>query len=101
MVSYGCDFGKGGALVATRHEKRINISLSEDMLKRLDYYASLFGIPRASMCSMLIGQGIVAWDKSISITDSMVQQINASLSGDITKRLRGQIEKSGADGGET
>lgn len=88
-----------------RKEKRINISLSDEMIERLDYYSGLFGIPRASMCTMLIGQGIVAWDKSMYMTESMVQQLHDRIAQEIQKRVvvrAGTAESaSGENSGKT
>lgn len=81
----------------TKHEKRVNISLSDEMLTRLDYYSALFGIPRASMCTMLIGQGIVAWDKSLSVTETMISRLNEQLSQEIQKRVVVRVAGSEGD----
>ena len=78
-----------------RKEKRINISLSDEMLERLDHYSALFGIPRASMCTMLIGQGIFAWDKSLSLSEEMTQQVNSRLAEEIQKRLLTKVQGGG------
>lgn len=44
---------------------RIQVNLSEEMVERCDYYAKKMGVTRSSLCSMLIGQGIMSFDKSI------------------------------------
>lgn len=37
------------------------------MVKRVDYYAHSMGVSRSALCSMLIGQSIMSYDKSFDI----------------------------------
>lgn len=54
---------------------KVQITLSEDMVNRIDDYAKAMGISRSALCATFIGQGIMSYDKSFDIIS------NAAVSG--------------------
>lgn len=46
---------------------RCQVNLSDEMVERVDLYAKKMGVSRSSLCSILIGQGIMTFDKSLDI----------------------------------
>lgn len=46
---------------------RVQVNLSDEMVKKVDSYAHGMGVSRSALCSMLIGQGILSYDKSFDL----------------------------------
>lgn len=45
--------------------------MNDEMVSRVDYYAKKMGISRSALCSVLIGQGIMGYDKTFEIADTV------------------------------
>lgn len=41
---------------------RVQVSLSDEMVQCVDFYAKRMGVSRSALCSMLIGQGVMTFD---------------------------------------
>ncbi len=58
---------------------RLNISVSDEVNEKLNKYAKIMGVPKSSLCTIFIGQGLMAYDKSIEalglITDKALETI--------------------------
>lgn len=53
---------------------RVQVNLSDDMVKKVDDYARMFGVSRSSLSSILIGQGIIGLDKANEfVNDNMLK----------------------------
>ena len=59
---------------------RVQVNLSDEMISRVDAYAKKMGVSRSSLCSMLIGQGIMSYDKSMDIISLLGDKLGDSLS---------------------
>ena len=46
---------------------RVQVNLSDGMVERVDSYAKLMGVSRSALCSMLIGQGVMNFEKSMEM----------------------------------
>lgn len=69
--------------VSTVSQKRISITLSEQMIERLDRIALQYGVPRATMISMFVGQGV-----------NSTEQVQASVqNGSLFSGIKFEIEK--------
>lgn len=42
---------------------RVQVSLSQEMVEKVDDYAKKIGVSRSALCSLLIGQGVLGFDK--------------------------------------
>lgn len=71
---------------------RIQVNISEVMLKKLDKYVELMGCSRSSLCSQFIAQGLVGWDKAFSvleeIRDSAINDIKSSVLEDLDNDIK-------------
>jgi metal-responsive CopG/Arc/MetJ family transcriptional regulator len=60
---------------------RIQVNLSDDMVKRLDMYADLMGVSRSSLCAQFIGQAVLGYDKAYSkiddVGDSLINEFKS------------------------
>lgn len=58
---------------------RVQVNLSEEMVKRVDEYAKAMGTTRSGLCSILIGQGIMSYDKSMNVLEDVGNKIGEKL----------------------
>lgn len=50
---------------------RVQVNLSDEMVDKVDFYAKSIGVSRSALCSLLVGQGIMGFDKSFELIDKM------------------------------
>ncbi len=59
---------------------RLNISVSDEVNEKLNKYSKIMGVPKSSLCTIFIGQGLMAYDKSIEalglITDKAMETLS-------------------------
>ena len=58
---------------------RVQVSLSDEMVERVDFYAKKMGVSRSALCSMLVGQGIMGYDKSMDVISIIGDKLGDSL----------------------
>lgn len=54
---------------------RIQVNLSEEMVSRVDFYAKKLGVPRSTLCSVLIGQSIVGFDTAYGSLSDLLSDL--------------------------
>ena len=57
---------------------RIQVIMSDDMVKKVDAYAGQIGVSRSSLWATLIGQGIMGFDKAYQIVNDNLDRIVAA-----------------------
>ena len=58
---------------------RIQVMISDEMVKRLDRYALEMGVSRSSLCATMIGQGVMGYDKAYQlVNDNLDRLVNVS-----------------------
>lgn len=50
---------------------RVQVNLSDEMVKRVDDYADKIGVTRSALCGFFIGQGILGYDNASTVLDSI------------------------------
>lgn len=50
---------------------RVQVNLSEEMNKKAESYAKQFGVSKSQLCSMIIGQGLLSYDKAFDVFSDM------------------------------
>lgn len=50
---------------------RVQVNLSDEMVAKVDAYAAKMGVNRSALCAVLVGQGIMGYDKTFEIADSV------------------------------
>ena len=58
---------------------RVQVNLSDEMVGKVDSYARKMGVSRSALCSMLVGQGIMNYDKSMDILTLIGDKVGDSL----------------------
>ena len=69
---------------------RVQVNLSDEMIERCDYYSKKMGVTRSSLCSMLIGQGIMSFDKSMDILQLIGDKLGDSMLAEKTMQEVGK-----------
>lgn len=52
---------------------RVNVNLSEDMVNRVDRIASDYGVPRASLLSVFIGQSVTSYERGLDLAKQLFE----------------------------
>lgn len=61
---------------------KVQVTMSEEMVSRVDAYAEKMGVSRSALCSMLVGQGIMGYDTTFDIfSKKFDESINAKEEG--------------------
>jgi metal-responsive CopG/Arc/MetJ family transcriptional regulator len=58
---------------------RVQVNLSDEMVSKVDMYACKMGVSRSALCSMLVGQGIMGYDKSMDLLSLIGDKVGDSL----------------------
>lgn len=72
---------------------RVQVSVSDEMVNRVDEYAHKMGVSRSALCSMLIGQGIMNYDKSMDLLSLIGNKVGDNLLAEKTLEEMGKLEK--------
>lgn len=54
---------------------KLQVLVSDELCEKIDYWANKIGIPRSSFCAMLLGQGVMGFEKANEIIDGMKDDI--------------------------
>ena len=71
---------------------RIQVNVSDMMVEKIDKYAQMMGVSRSALCSMLIGQGIMGYDKAFDIMDGVATKLDERI-------MKGQVSINDVLGG--
>lgn len=58
---------------------RVQVNLSDEMVCKVDLYAKKMGVSRSALCSILIGQCIMSYDKSMDLLTLIGDKVGDSL----------------------
>ena len=58
---------------------RVQVNLSDEMVAKVDSYAHMMGVSRSALCSVLVGQGIMGYDKSMDLMTVLGDKLGESL----------------------
>ena len=58
---------------------RVQVNLSDEMVERVDAYANMIGVNRSALCAVLVGQGVMAYDKSMDLLSNIGDKVGDSL----------------------
>ena len=58
---------------------RVQVNLSEEMVENVDKYAKQMGVSRSALCSILIGQGIMSYNKAMDVVSVIGDEIGDNL----------------------
>lgn len=55
-------------------KSRVSMTISKDMMARVDYYRQPMGLTRSMFCSYLIGQGLLGLERAQGIMDGVAAE---------------------------
>lgn len=62
---------------------RINVNVSDELNNKIENYSKQFGVSKSQFCSMLIGQGVMSYDKTFDmmggLKDSIQEQMKKAI----------------------
>lgn len=58
---------------------RINVNLSDELNSKAEYYSKKFGVSKSQFCSMLIGQGIMAYDNANDMMGGLKEVVQEQM----------------------
>lgn len=64
---------------------RLQVICSNELVSKLDKYASQMGVTRSALACMFIAQGLMGFDKAISVVDKLGDDLSDSLKAMIEK----------------
>ena len=74
---------------------RLQVNVNEEMLKKIDKYCGMMAVSRSALCGMLIGQGLMGLDQSLTIVGNIGTRLGDSLVADkILREVADGIENS-------
>ena len=71
---------------------RIQVNLSDEMVSKVDAYATKMGVSRSALCSMLVGQGIMSYDKSMDLISILGDKLGDSI---LTEKALQEVVNAG------
>lgn len=61
--------------------QRIQVNLSDEMIKRLEMYSKKIGVNRSALCAQFIGQGVMSYDKAYEAFDTLASKMVNEVEG--------------------
>ena len=58
---------------------RVQVNISDEMVVKIDEYARKMGVSRSALCSVLIGQGIMNYEKSADLLRVIGDKVGESM----------------------
>lgn len=58
---------------------RVQVNLSDDLVKKIDGYAKVMGVSRSALCSVWIGQSAMSYEQSLAVVKQMGDKIGNKL----------------------
>ena len=50
---------------------RVQVNLSDELVSKVDFWAKKIGVSRSALCSVLVGNGIMGYDKALEVFEQM------------------------------
>ena len=66
---------------------RVQVNLSEEMVAKVDLYAAKMGVNRSALCAVLVGQGIMGYDKTFEIADIIGMKLTEEATEESSKAV--------------
>lgn len=65
-----------------QEKERLNLYLSQDLLRRLEFCSDRYGVSRTQLAVMLIGQGIAGIEEAFRISNNVSNELLNNLDKD-------------------
>lgn len=58
---------------------KVQVTVSDEMVTKIDTYAKEMGISRSALCSVFIGQGVLGFDKAYKLVNDTIDIVTNDL----------------------
>ncbi len=58
---------------------KVQVTVSDEMVAKIDTYAKEMGISRPALCSVFIGQGVLGFDKAYKLVNDTIDIVTNDL----------------------
>ena len=58
---------------------KVQVNISDEMVVKIDEYARKMGVSRSALCSVLVGQGIMSYERSFDLLKVIGDKLGDSL----------------------
>ena len=58
---------------------RLQVNVNDKMLEKIDKYCGMMAVSRSALCGMLIGQGLMGFDKSFMLVEDIGNKVSDGL----------------------
>ncbi len=58
---------------------KVQVTVSDEMVTKIDSYAKEMGISRSALCSVFIGQGVLGFDKAYKMVNDAIDTVSADM----------------------
>lgn len=58
---------------------RLQVNISDEMMSRIDMYASKLGVTRSAFCAVVLGQGLAGYDATFGMVSDVQTQMTNKL----------------------
>lgn len=58
---------------------RVQVNVSDELVKKIDEYAKIMGVSRSALCSVWIGQSVMSYEQSLTMIKQMGDKIGDKL----------------------
>lgn len=72
---------------------RINVTLSDEVIARLDAYSKAMGLNRSALCCYMIGQQVMVLDKTLGIADAVSKSLVKAIDDSDIANARNMVGK--------
>lgn len=62
-------------MAVSNNRKRIMVTVSTEMADRIEFYSNKMGVSMSALCSQLVGQAIMGYDKAFDLVDEMSRKL--------------------------
>lgn len=68
-----------------QEKERLNLYLSQELLKRLEFCSERYGVSRTQLAVMLIGQGLAGIEEAFRISNNVSKELLKNLDQEDSK----------------
>lgn len=58
---------------------KVQVTVSDEMVTKIDSYAKEMGISRSALCSVFIGQGVLGFDKAYKMVNDAIDTVSVDM----------------------
>lgn len=80
-----------GAGSVVRRDKSMRLTMTGDMYERLERLALTVGLPPSTLATMAVGFYVAQQEKTLVLTERMVERIGDQLGGDVGAEMVKQL----------